>query len=92
MPVTSIDHDEHALRDALDRVAGLFAPAGTPPAVLDKLAGAVREALGVAEVRASLTQAGFQLAPSSREAFAASLAKQQAQWAEIVRRLGLRVE
>lgn len=71
---------------------GLFAPSGTPPDVVERLARAVTDALGQEDVRARLAGAGFQPLASTRAAFAASLAREQSQWAEVVRRVGLKVE
>jgi len=57
--------------------AGLFAPAGTPPEIVDRLAAAVRKATSSKEIAARFVaegvQAGTMTGPQFREALAAEL-------------------
>jgi tripartite-type tricarboxylate transporter receptor subunit TctC len=49
---------------------GLLAPAGTPPAIVEKLSAAANEALGAAEVRTALKQQGTDPSGSTPKEFA----------------------
>ena len=55
---------------------GLFAPAGTPPEIVDKLNAAVRKALADPEVIARLTELGLEVAVSSPQEFATYINRQ----------------
>jgi tripartite-type tricarboxylate transporter receptor subunit TctC len=55
---------------------GLFAPAGTPPEIVDKLNAAVRKALADPEVIARLTELGLEVAVSSPQEFTAYINRQ----------------
>lgn len=59
----------------LDETYGLFAPTGTPAPVIERLAAALRQALGDAEARAQLASVGAEATPSTPEEFAASFAQ-----------------
>ena len=50
--------------------AGIFAPTGTPPAIVDFLAGEIRKALAVAETRKSITELGVDIVEMPRDEFA----------------------
>ncbi|MBU8544595.1 MULTISPECIES: Bug family tripartite tricarboxylate transporter substrate binding protein [Roseomonadaceae] len=70
----------------------LLAPAGTPPAVLTRMAAALREALGDAQVRAALDRIGALPATSGPDHLAAYLAEERATWEPVIRRIGLRLD
>jgi tripartite-type tricarboxylate transporter receptor subunit TctC len=59
----------------LDETYGLFAPTGTPASVIERLAAALRQALGDAEARAQLASMGAEATPSTPGEFAASFAQ-----------------
>jgi tripartite-type tricarboxylate transporter receptor subunit TctC len=65
---------------------GLAAPAGTPPEILDKLAGEVAEAQKTDLVRDRFAKLGILVPHLTRAQFAASLKPQAAQWRETVER------
>ena len=69
---------------ALEEWTGLFAPAGTPDAILDRLAEAAAEALREPEVASRLAQLGGEPVPGTRAAFAAFVAAQRAVAGRIV--------
>ncbi len=70
---------------------GLFAPANTPPAILDRLSNEVQAILKEPALEARLLEMGTYPAGSSREAFAAFVKEETVRWADVVkRRLGLR--
>lgn len=64
---------------------GLMAPAGTPPAIADRMNAEVNRALGAPEVRSRLDAAGFAPDARSRADFAGFLRAEVAKWAEVVR-------
>ncbi|MGX9966339.1 Bug family tripartite tricarboxylate transporter substrate binding protein [Roseomonas sp. F4] len=70
----------------------LLAPAGTPPAVLDRMAAALGEALGDEQVRAALDRIGALPARSGPDHLAAYLAAERATWEPVIRRIGLRLD
>ena len=70
----------------------LFAPAGTPRAVVDRLNAEVRRIFGLSEVRDKLATLGLEPAPSSPEALAAYQAAEVRKWAKVVKDADIRVE
>jgi tripartite-type tricarboxylate transporter receptor subunit TctC len=71
--------------------AGLFAPAGTPRSVVDRLAAAVRAAADSPEVQ-RLAGRGVDLDPQSADQFAAFVRAETEKWGAVVRRAGLRAQ
>jgi tripartite-type tricarboxylate transporter receptor subunit TctC len=71
---------------------GLFAPAGTPRAVVDKLAAEVKRILETSEVASSLEAVGAEPAPMPPDAFAAFTRTERAKWKELVGIAGVRVD
>jgi tripartite-type tricarboxylate transporter receptor subunit TctC len=68
---------------------GLLAPRGTPPAVIEKAAMALRTALEAPDVIAALARQGFEAKPSSPGEFADFLRAESARWEPIIRANGL---
>jgi tripartite-type tricarboxylate transporter receptor subunit TctC len=62
---------------------GLMAPAGTPKAIIDKLAAATRDAVRSPTTAARLRHDGVDIAGSTPDAFAALIAKEIVQWREL---------
>ena len=71
---------------------GLNAPAGTPPAVIERLNAEARRAFGLAEVKAQLTAQGIAADPGSAEAFAAFIRQETDKWARVVRESGAKAD
>jgi tripartite-type tricarboxylate transporter receptor subunit TctC len=72
---------------------GLFAPAGTPPAVVRRIHEAASASLASPEVRAKIASQGMDPTPSnSPEAFAAEVAEEGPRLERLVESLGARVE
>jgi len=71
---------------------GVAAPAGTPPAVVAKLNGAINTALTQPEVGAAYAKLGAEVRPASADDFAAFLAGERAKWDEVVSRSGIKLE
>ena len=67
---------------------GILAPAGTPPAVIERLNTLLLAALRTPEVAESLTRQGFELRGSTPAAFAQLIQTESARWPGIVRLAG----
>ena len=63
---------------------GLVVPAGTPPAIVGKLNGAVNQVLAEPQVHTALARLGAEIRPGSPADFAAFLAKEKKQWDAVV--------
>jgi tripartite-type tricarboxylate transporter receptor subunit TctC len=71
---------------------GIVARAGTPAAVVQKINGAIRDAMQAHEVRAMLTKLGADAATGSPEEFAKLIEAEIARWAKVAKAAGIRVE
>jgi tripartite-type tricarboxylate transporter receptor subunit TctC len=71
---------------------GLFAPAGTPRPIVDRLAGAVKAILERPDVTAQLTAVGAEPAPLPPDEFVAFGRAERAKWKELVRLSGARID
>ncbi|MAY87845.1 MAG: MFS transporter [Pseudooceanicola sp.] len=69
---------------------GVFAPAGTPPAVLDKLYAGVSAALETEELKEMFAQRGFLVEGIDPAASKAFIADEVAKWTKVVEAAGLR--
>lgn len=65
-----------------------FAPAKTPPAVVQKLNAEINEVLKLPDVKERLAGLGFDPAPSSSPEFAEYMKQEVAKWARIVKAIG----
>jgi tripartite-type tricarboxylate transporter receptor subunit TctC len=71
---------------------GLVAPAGTPPAVIDRLNEALRDALASEDVRKQLELDGTEITPSTPEQYADFIDKDEKKWSELVKMSGVEPE
>jgi tripartite-type tricarboxylate transporter receptor subunit TctC len=71
---------------------GLFAPAGTPRDIVNKLNGEVNAIIKSKEMQEQWTRMGIDRAEESPEQFAAWLAKESAKWAVIIRTNNIKAE
>jgi tripartite-type tricarboxylate transporter receptor subunit TctC len=71
---------------------GLFAPAGTPAPIINRLNEAVNKVLKDAEVVNKITSAGVSMGGGSPEAFAAFVKTDYARWGEIARKSGVKLD
>ena len=71
---------------------GFFAPAGTPDAIVQRLAAAAREALNNPEVKAKLEAASIDVIGGSAEAFPPYLAEEGRRWGELIRKRNIKAE
>jgi tripartite-type tricarboxylate transporter receptor subunit TctC len=70
--------------------AGLYAPAGTPEAILDRISSGARAALNQPQVRTRLEQLGATTVGSSRSEFTAWLAQRRVQMSQLVEAASIR--
>ena len=68
---------------------GLFAPAGAPRAIVERLNAMTHQALAQATVKSKLLEQGFETTPSTPEEFSAFLKTEIAKWGNEVRSSGL---
>ena len=70
----------------------IFAPAGTPKPVIDKLNSAIRTALADPKVRESLLDRGTEVVPSSPEELSKLVASESVRWAKVVKQTGAQID
>jgi len=70
----------------------LFAPAGTPKPVVDRLQGEVKKILAMPDIAAKLGEAGLDIVGSTPEELAAYQRAEIAKWAKVVKDSGAKVE
>jgi tripartite-type tricarboxylate transporter receptor subunit TctC len=71
---------------------GLYAPAGVPRPVMQRLVAETQKALGDAEFRQRLATAGMEAAPSTPEEMAQIVRGDQAKWAKVIKAAGIKLE
>lgn len=71
---------------------GVFAPARTPPALVQRLNGALNAVLDSKDVRASLEKMGSAEVKGTPESFAKFIAKELPLWESVVKRSGAKVD
>jgi len=69
---------------------GLFAPAGTPPPVLERLGQALRVATEDAALRARMAEQGVEIVTGDAAVLARTLAEETTIWGELIRSAGIR--
>ncbi|MGH6954810.1 MAG: tripartite tricarboxylate transporter substrate-binding protein, partial [Alphaproteobacteria bacterium] len=70
----------------------IFAPAGTPPEVVQLLSGEVQKILAQPEIRTRIMGLGLDVAPASPDALAAFLRAELAKWERLVKDAGIQPE
>jgi tripartite-type tricarboxylate transporter receptor subunit TctC len=71
---------------------GMFAPAGTPGAIINQLNGEVNESLKSSELQATLVKLGYEPKMTTPEEFAAFFAAELKKWPPLLRAAGLKAE
>ena len=71
---------------------GVFAPAGTPGAIIDKLNAAIRDHVHRPEVKARLSGLGADVVASTPEAFAEKQRADLERWAKVIKAANVRIE
>jgi tripartite-type tricarboxylate transporter receptor subunit TctC len=75
-----------------DNWTALFAPAGTPPAVVAKLNAEVQRIMGLPEVQQRMAQEGLRYLSMTAPQLGSFVQAEVKQWGAVVRRLDLKVE
>ena len=75
---------------SLEYWAGIWAPAGTPADIVEKLNAAVNKALQSPELMASLKKLGFETRIGSPQDFAGFIATEIPRWAAVVKASGVK--
>jgi tripartite-type tricarboxylate transporter receptor subunit TctC len=70
-------------------LAGMFAPAGTPPAIVNQLSEETRRIINRPETRNQLISAGVEGISCSPRQFAAVLKADMAKWGKVIRDAGI---
>ena len=71
---------------------GLAASAGTPRPIIERLNKELRTILAADEMKKRLIADGSDPAPSTPEEYAANIQREEAKWAALVKKLGLKIE
>ena len=71
---------------------GLFAPAGTPSAIVSQLNAALNKLLASSDVRERFAALGAEPLGSSPEEFAAHIRSETTKWSRLVKETGTRIE
>ena len=71
---------------------GLFAPAGTPAEIIDRLSEETRRILGMPDVREKLLSLGAQPAGSTPEEFARFIDNEIAKWGRVIRSANVTIQ
>jgi tripartite-type tricarboxylate transporter receptor subunit TctC len=71
---------------------GIVAPAGTPKPVIEKLAAAVKRAVGAADLAERLKRDGIDPVGSSTEDFGAQIAREIAQWRALAKSVSIKLD
>jgi tripartite-type tricarboxylate transporter receptor subunit TctC len=71
---------------------GLAAPAGTPRPIVERLNKELRVILATDDMKKLLVDAGSDPTPSTPEEYAANIQHEEGKWADLVKKLGLKLE
>jgi tripartite-type tricarboxylate transporter receptor subunit TctC len=71
---------------------GVMVPAGTPPAVIDRLHQALVKALSIPEVKERIVGLGADPVGNSPDEFAAFIKKEFATWSKVIKEVGISIE
>ena len=71
---------------------GMLVPAGTPAAVVNRLAEEIRKSLAKPDIRAKMKEQGAVIVGDTPSEFAAFLRKDQERWAQVIKASGVKAE
>jgi tripartite-type tricarboxylate transporter receptor subunit TctC len=71
---------------------GLFAPAGTPQPIVDKIAADLAKVLAMPEVRAKLENIGLEVVGAGPAEFAAIVKNDHAKWGKVIRDANIKLD
>jgi tripartite-type tricarboxylate transporter receptor subunit TctC len=70
----------------------LFAPAGTPPAIVAKLNSVINESFATDDMRARFAQLGAEMRLGTPDSLGSFVAAERARWVEVTTAAGIKVE
>jgi len=71
---------------------GIVAPSGTPQAILDRLAAAIKRAVALPEVQARFDKDGVEPVGSTAAEFKAQIAREIVQWRDLAKQAEIKIE
>jgi tripartite-type tricarboxylate transporter receptor subunit TctC len=71
---------------------GVVAPAGTPPAVINRLNTEITAALNDEQVKTNMRNLGVEPAPSQPEAFEAYIRAETAKWGKVIKQASIKID
>jgi tripartite-type tricarboxylate transporter receptor subunit TctC len=71
---------------------GLVAPAGTPRPIVDRLNRELNALLKSEDINGRVASEGGDVSPSTPQEYAAVIAREEATWSALIRRLNLKIE
>lgn len=71
---------------------GVFAPAGTPPAVVERLNAAINKIVGAPAMRQRLVALGAEASPMSAAEFASFVKAESEKWGKVLGQLNLQLD
>ena len=85
--------DELGIKDAeSDTFQGLFAPAGTPKPIIDRLVKEIGKILAEPEMQAKYTKLGLPVVAEGPDAFRARIAREVPMYKEVIDKAGLKIK
>jgi tripartite-type tricarboxylate transporter receptor subunit TctC len=75
-----------------DTLQGVFVPAGTPKAIVDKMAADIKRLMAQAETKSRVTELGFDIVTSTPEEFAAQVKVEVEKWGRVIKAAGIKAE
>ena len=75
-----------------DTMQGLLIPAGTPKAVVNKVAAEVRRVMALPEIRQRVVDLGFDVINSTPEKFGAQIKYEIERWGKVIKAAGIKAE
>ena len=75
-----------------DTLQGVLVPAGTPKAVVNKIAGDIQRMLALPDMKERVAALGFDIVASTPEQFAVQVKAEVAKWSKVIKTAGIKAE
>ena len=75
-----------------DTLQGVFVPAGTPKAIVNKISADIKRLMAQPETRQRVVDLGFDIVTSTPEEFAAQVKVEVEKWAKVIKAAGIKAE